>query len=62
VPNETERLPFAIAAKDSQQLMFRGRESLCEEYPVLATEKAKPTISLFMMADGFAGFPKGIQS
>jgi uncharacterized glyoxalase superfamily protein PhnB len=62
VPNEKGKLQFAIAAKDNQQLMFQERENLCEEYPVLATEKVKPSISLFIMVDDFADFQKEIQS
>jgi uncharacterized glyoxalase superfamily protein PhnB len=62
VPNSKGKLQFAIAAKDGQQLMFQERENLCKEYPILSTEKVKPSISLFIMVDDFEYFQKEIQS
>jgi uncharacterized glyoxalase superfamily protein PhnB len=62
VPNAKGKLQFAIVAKDEQQLMFQERENLCGEYPILSTEKVKPSISLFIMVDDFEDFQKEIKS
>ena len=62
IPNDKGRLQFAIVAKDGQQLMFQERKNLCGEYPILATEKVKPSISLFLVVEDFAGFQKEIRS
>jgi hypothetical protein len=34
--------------------MFQERGNLCEEYPILATEKVKPSATLFITVDDFA--------
>jgi uncharacterized glyoxalase superfamily protein PhnB len=62
VPNDRGKLQFAIVVKDGQQLMFQERENFCEEYPILKTERVKPSVSLFLMVDDFADFQKKIQS
>ncbi|MFP3154657.1 VOC family protein [Lachnospiraceae bacterium ZAX-1] len=62
IPNEKGKLQFAIVEKDTQKLMFQERENLGEEYLILATEKVKPSISLFLMVDDFSDFRKEVQS
>ncbi|GHT79128.1 hypothetical protein FACS1894104_3310 [Actinomycetota bacterium] len=61
VPSKNGKLQFAIVARDGVQIMFQERESFCEEYPILLTDKVKPSISLFIMVDDFANFHKSIQ-
>ena len=62
VPGANGNLQFAIVAKDGQQLMLQGRESLCEEYPILMTDKVKPSVSIYLTVDNFEGFYAEIQS
>jgi len=56
VPNESGKLQFAIVARDGFQLMFQERENLGAEYPVLAADVTKPSITLFIMVDDFEAF------
>ncbi|GHU62003.1 hypothetical protein AGMMS49983_02720 [Clostridia bacterium] len=62
VPGANGSLQFAIAAMDGQQLMFQERGNLCEEYPILMTDKVKPSVSIYMTVDNFEGFYAEIQS
>jgi uncharacterized glyoxalase superfamily protein PhnB len=62
VPNENGNLQFAIVALDGQQLMFQERKNLCEEYPILMTDKVKPSLSIYMTVDNFEGFYAETQS
>jgi len=63
MPGESGRLLFAIAARDGCQLMFQERNSLCGEYPILATDVTKPSISIFIMVGGdFDGFYEIVKS
>jgi uncharacterized glyoxalase superfamily protein PhnB len=62
VPNDNGVLQFAILAKDDLQLMFQERQSLCEEYPILATDTVRPSVSLFFRVDDFDDFYQDIQS
>lgn len=48
VPNENNRLQFAIIGKDNIEIMFQEKENLIEEYPSLKTDKIKPTFTLFI--------------
>lgn len=48
VPNENNRLQFAILNKDNIEVMFQERENLIEEYPTLETDEIKPTFTLFI--------------
>jgi uncharacterized glyoxalase superfamily protein PhnB len=62
VPSAKGSLQFAIVAMDGQQLMFQERENLCEEYPILMTDKVKPSVSIYMTVDNFESFYAEIQS
>ena len=53
VPRKKGGLQFAIVAKDKQFLMFQERTNLIEEYPLLATERVQPSVSLYIMVDNF---------
>jgi uncharacterized glyoxalase superfamily protein PhnB len=62
VPNDNGKLQFAIVTRDGHQLMLQGKESLCEEYPILATDKVKPSVSLFFKTDDFPGLIEEVKS
>jgi uncharacterized glyoxalase superfamily protein PhnB len=53
VPVEDGSLQFAIIQRDGQQIMLQEKGSLIAEYPILATDAIKPSISLFIMTDSF---------
>ena len=52
VPDEND-LQFAILSKDGLSLMLEKRSVLIGEYPVLNTEKVRPSVSLYIMVDNF---------
>jgi len=51
--DESGRKVFTILGKDSAVIMFQLKESLVEEYPVLATEPIKPMLTLYFIVDNF---------
>ena len=48
VPEEGDKLDFAIVTKDKISIMFQEQESLTSEYPTLKTNEIKPTFTLFI--------------
>lgn len=48
VPEEGEKLDFAIVRKDAISIMFQEQQNLIEEYPTLKTKEIKPTFTLFI--------------
>ena len=48
VPEEGEKLNFAILKKDKITIMMQDKENLIEEYPSLKLEEIKPTFTLFI--------------
>ncbi|GHV46008.1 hypothetical protein FACS189499_00180 [Clostridia bacterium] len=52
-PAGSGELQFAIVAKDNVTLMFQERSNLSGEYPVLATDKVHPSVTLYIKADNF---------
>jgi uncharacterized glyoxalase superfamily protein PhnB len=53
VPGPKGGVQFAILGKDSLMLMCQERNNLGAEYPIIATEKVQPSITLFIMVDDF---------
>lgn len=51
VPDEKGTLIFVILAKDNITLMAQEKKSLTEEYPILETDKIRPSISLYITVD-----------
>jgi catechol 2,3-dioxygenase-like lactoylglutathione lyase family enzyme len=56
VPNDKGKLQFAIVARDGQQIMFQEKENFCAEYPILATDKVRPSLALFFTVSNFSDF------
>lgn len=56
VPAKNQELQFAILAKDSVTLMLQEKNNLGEEYPILATEKIQPSITLYITIENFEDF------
>lgn len=56
VPAKNQELQFAILAKDSVTLMLQEKNNLGEEYPILATEKIRPSITLYITIENFEDF------
>lgn len=54
VPKNNGGLQFAILVKDELMIMLQDRENLVKEYPVLATVKTQPSITLFIKVDNFS--------
>lgn len=48
VPEQGEKLNFAIINKDKISIMFQEQENLINEYPTLKTEEIIPTFTLFI--------------
>ena len=48
VPEQGEKLNFAIINKDKISIMFQEQENLTNEYPTLKTEEIIPTFTLFI--------------
>lgn len=48
VPDDGEKLNFAIIAKDKVSLMLQEKRSLLEEYPSLQNANIVPTFTLFI--------------
>ena len=61
-PGQENELQFAILAKDELSLMVQERKSLIEEYPILSTDKVKPSISLYIRVNDFDALYKEIRS
>lgn len=53
VPGKNGELQFAILTKDNLMLMVQERSNLTEEYPVLNTDKVKPSVTLYITVDNF---------
>jgi uncharacterized glyoxalase superfamily protein PhnB len=53
VPGKTEGLQFAILSKDHLSLMLQEKSNMIKEYPVLDTEKVRPSVSLYISVDDF---------
>jgi uncharacterized glyoxalase superfamily protein PhnB len=53
VPNGSGALQFAIMSKDAIALMFQEKTSLGEEYPLLAADKVRPSVTLYIKVDTF---------
>jgi uncharacterized glyoxalase superfamily protein PhnB len=53
VPNESGNLQFAILSKDNFTLMLQEKDNLTEEYPILNTDKVRPSVTLYIMVDNF---------
>jgi uncharacterized glyoxalase superfamily protein PhnB len=53
VPNESGKLQFAILSKDNLTLMLQEKGNLTEEYPILNTNKVRPSVTLYIMVDNF---------
>ena len=53
VPGKNDELQFAILSKDKLSLMLQERSTLIEEYPILATAKVQPSVSLYIKVDNF---------
>ncbi len=51
VPENGEKLDFAIIAKDKISIMFQEQENLLEEYPSLKTNEIIPTFTLFITVE-----------
>lgn len=56
VPAKNQELQFAILGKDSVTLMLQEKNNLGEEYPILATEKIQPSITLYITIENFEDF------
>ena len=56
VPAKNQELQFAILGKDSVTLMLQEKNNLGEEYPILATEKIRPSITLYITIENFEDF------
>jgi uncharacterized glyoxalase superfamily protein PhnB len=56
VPNESEKLQFAILSKDNLMLMLQEKGNLTEEYPILNTDMVHPSVTLYIMVDNFEEF------
>lgn len=56
VPAKNQELQFTILAKDSVTLMLQEKNNLGEEYPILATEKIRPSITLYITIENFEDF------
>lgn len=56
VPANDQSLQFAILAKEAITLMLQEKSNLSEEYPVLATEKIHPSITLYITIENFEEF------
>lgn len=61
VLGKKDDLQFAILSKDKLLLMVQEKDNMIEEYPVLSTEKVKPSISLYITIDNFDEFYEEIQ-
>lgn len=61
VPAKNQELQFTILAKDSVTLMLQEKNNLGEEYPILATEKIRPSITLYITIENFEDFYIGIK-
>ena len=48
VPEEGEKLNFAIMNRDKISIMFQEQENLIEEYASLKTDEIVPTFTLFI--------------
>jgi len=53
VPGKENALQFAILSKDKLMLMMQEKNNFIEEYPILATQKVCPSISLYITVDNF---------
>jgi uncharacterized glyoxalase superfamily protein PhnB len=53
VPGESGALQFAIMAKDTVMLMLQEKTNLGKEYPLLATDKVQPSVTLYIKVDNF---------
>ncbi|MGM0173201.1 VOC family protein [Enterococcus sp. DIV0800] len=53
VPEEGPTLQFAILSNDTLTLMVQEKNNLAKEYPILATEKIQPSISLYITVTDF---------
>ena len=51
VPGEDGKPVFAIMVKDGLYLMIQEKNSLVAEYSVMAADKIKPTITLYITVD-----------
>jgi uncharacterized glyoxalase superfamily protein PhnB len=51
VQGKSSALQFAILIKDEQMLMLQEMSNFIEEYPVLSTEKIRPSVSLYILTD-----------
>ena len=49
VPEEGEKLDFAILCKDKVSIMLQEKESLTSEYPTLKVDNIIPTFTLFIV-------------
>ncbi|MBO0412765.1 VOC family protein [Enterococcus hulanensis] len=56
VPANDQSLQFAILAKEAVTLMLQEKSNLSEEYPILATEKIQPSITLYITIENFEEF------
>jgi Uncharacterized protein conserved in bacteria len=62
VPGKNDEFQFAILSKDKFMLMMQERSNLIEEYPVLSTEKVKPSITLYITVDNLDELFKEIKN
>ena len=51
VPDEKGVSIFAILSKDGTSIMLQEKGSLVSEYPILDTERIKPSITLYFIVD-----------
>ena len=51
VPKENGAIQFAIVIRDNLTLMFQDRENLILEYPVLKTDKVRPSVTIYIKVD-----------
>lgn len=51
VPEDGEKLDFAIVARDKISLMFQEQQNLLSEYPTLQKGNITPTFTLFITVD-----------
>lgn len=61
VPAEDQTLQFAILSKESVTLMLQEKQNLSKEYPILTTEKIKPSVTLYITIDKFDEFYENIK-
>ena len=61
VPNNSGALQFAILSKDNLFLMMQERTNLIEECPSLATDKVRPSATLYIMVDDFDALHEDLQ-